>query len=158
MSWKSSKSNCYISQWSELHDIIRCLQKVQSSRTPSLEGVEAADGTVTSEATAKVNTITAPLQQDDRKHGTVFLFFRFYSRRDDTDLAGALGAAVHRPFTVVLVHDAVVDADSTLVHLILQQRAFLRLRAREGREREEKELIRRMENFHFAKVPVQMIC
>lgn len=52
--------------------------------------------------------------------------------RDDTDLAGALGAAVHRPFTLVLVHNAVVDADSTLVHLLLQQRAFLGLRGREG--------------------------
>lgn len=81
-----------------------------------------------------VNTIITLLQQDDRKSVTVSLFFRFYSRmRDDTDLAGALGAAVHRPFTLVLVLNAVVDADSTLVHLFFQQRAFLRLSWREGR-------------------------
>lgn len=59
--------------------------------------------------------------------------------RGDTDLAGALGAAVHRPFTLVLVRNAVVEAGSSLVYLNFQQRAFLRLRGREGgREREER--------------------
>lgn len=115
-------------------------------------------GTTTSDPAANVNTIGAQLQQDGRKRVAVSLFFRFYyGTRDDTDLAGALSAAVHRPFILVLVHNAVVDADSTLVHLLLQQRAFLRLRGREGQGgREERELIRRMENFHFAKVPAQM--
>lgn len=90
-------------------------------------------GTATSDAAGNVNTIAALLQQDGRKRVTVSLFFRFYSRtRDDTDLAGALGAAVHRPFILVLVHNAVVDADSTLVHLLLQQHAVLGLRRREG--------------------------
>lgn len=90
-------------------------------------------GTAASDAAANVNTIATLLQQDGRKHVTVPLSFRFYSRtRDDTDLAGALGAAVHRPFILVLVHNAVVDADSTLVHLLLQQRALLGLRGREG--------------------------
>lgn len=89
---------------------------------------------MTSDAAANVNTITTLLQQDDRKRVTVSLFFRFYSRmRDDTDLAGALGAVVHRPFILVLVHNAVVDADSSLVHLDFQQHTFLRLRGeREG--------------------------
>lgn len=53
--------------------------------------------------------------------------------RDETYLAGALSAAVHRPLVFVLVHNAVVDADSALaVHLIFQQHAFLRLWRREG--------------------------
>lgn len=92
-------------------------------------------GTVTSDA-ANVNTISILLQQENRKRVTVSLFFGIYSRmRDDTDLAGALGAAVHRPFILVLVHNAIVDAHSTLV---FQQCAFLRLKGEGGMEREEK--------------------
>lgn len=58
-----------------------------------------------------------------------------YSRRcNDTYLAGALSAAIYSPFIFVLVHDAVVDANSTVdVHLIFQQSAVLRLwEEREG--------------------------
>lgn len=74
---------------------------------------------MTSDAAPNVNTATALLQRDDRELLTVSPFFRFYSRMcDDTDLAGALSAAVHGPFTLVLVHNAVVDADSTLFRLI----------------------------------------
>lgn len=60
---------------------------------------------------------------------TVSLRFRFYSwTRDDAHLAGALGAAVHRPLVLVLAYDAVVDADSALVvHLTFYQHVILRL-------------------------------
>lgn len=62
--------------------------------------------------------------------------------RDDTYLAGALGAAVHRPLIFVLVHNAVVDADSALApHLIFQQHALLRLWRREGEREGKKGLI-----------------
>lgn len=59
--------------------------------------------------------------------------------RDDTYLAGALGAAVHRPLIFVLVHNAVVDADSaSVVDLIFQQHAILRLWRREGERKKKK--------------------
>lgn len=74
---------------------------------------------------------------------TASLLLKVYSRtRDDTHLAGTLGAAVHRPLIFVLVHNAVVDADSNLdVHLMFQQLANLGLWRREG-GRGKKGLIR----------------
>lgn len=85
---------------------------------------------------------------------TVSFLLRFYSRtRDDTYLAGALGAAVHRPLIFVLVHNAVVDADSALaVHSIFQQHAFLRLWRREG-ERERKKRVDRGERWKTFTLP-----
>lgn len=48
--------------------------------------------------------------------------------REDSYLAGALGAAVHAPLVLVVVHDAVVDADPAVdVHLVFHQRTLLRL-------------------------------
>lgn len=75
---------------------------------------------------------------------------------DDTYLAGALSAAVHRPFLCVLVHNSVVDADSAVhVYFRFQLYAFLRLWEK---KRGEKRGLLRMDcgKFHFAKDPVQM--
>lgn len=60
---------------------------------------------------------------------TVSLPFMFYSWTcDDTHLAGALGAAVHRPLVLVLAYDAVVDADPALVlYLTFHLHALLSL-------------------------------
>lgn len=78
------------------------------------------------------------------------------SRCDDTYLAGALGAAIHSPFIFILVHDAVVEAHSTLdVHFIFKLQANFRLGGKEkGRMRRG---LLGMENLYFAKVPIQMI-
>lgn len=79
------------------------------------------------------------------------------SKCGDAYLAGALGAAVHGPLVFVLVHHAVVEADSAVdVHLVFQQRAVLRLGERREKEREGGCSGWRTENFHFAKVPIQM--
>ncbi len=60
------------------------------------------------------------------------------SRCDDTYLAGALGAAIHRPFILVFVHHAVVDANSCVdVYLSFQLITVLRLGEKREREREK---------------------
>ena len=52
-------------------------------------------------------------------------------------LTGALGASVHRPLVLVVVHHAVVDAHASVdLHLVLDELAVLRLRERQRRERE----------------------
>ena len=75
---------------------------------------------------------------------------------DGTDLAGALSADIHGPFVFVLVHNAVVDANSTsAVNFFSQLQALLSLwEEREGGEGGCSGW--RMENLHSAKVPIQM--
>lgn len=93
---------------------------------------------------ANINTIITSLQLGHRKHSDAFpllipgLFKRLHSRRcDGAYLAGALGAAIHGPLIFVLVHHAVVHANSSVdVHLLFQLFADLRLGESE-REREK---------------------